>query len=97
MQNSYYVYIHSSRRNGTIYTGVTNDLIQRMYAHKNKLLKGFSSRYNVNRLVYFEETGDIFSAIEREKEIKGWIRIKKMRLIESENPNWKDLCEGWFK
>ncbi len=67
-----------------------------MYSHKNKLLKGFSSRYNVNRLVFFEETGDIFSAIEREKEIKGWRRSKKLRLIESTNPTWKDLSEGWF-
>ncbi|HRE11153.1 MAG TPA: GIY-YIG nuclease family protein, partial [Ignavibacteria bacterium] len=61
MSNSYYVYILASKRNGTIYTGVTNNLLNRLYSHKNKLLKGFSSRYNVNRLVFFEETGDIFS------------------------------------
>jgi len=97
MSNSYYVYILSSRRNGTIYTGVTNNLLQRMYSHKNKLLKGFTSRYGVNRLVYYEETGDIYAAIEREKEIKGWTRIKKMKLIESVNPNWKDLSQDWFK
>ncbi|HAX48524.1 MAG TPA: GIY-YIG nuclease family protein [Ignavibacteria bacterium] len=96
MSNSYYVYILASKRNGTIYTGVTNNLLNRLYSHKNKLLKGFSSRYNVNRLVFFEETGDIFSAIEREKEIKGWRRSKKLRLIESTNPTWKDLSEGWF-
>ncbi|MBN8586263.1 MAG: GIY-YIG nuclease family protein [Ignavibacteria bacterium] len=97
MSNSYYVYILSSRRNGTIYTGVTNNLLQRMYSHKNNLLKGFTSRYGVNRLVYYEETGDIYAAIEREKEIKGWTRIKKMKLIESVNPNWKDLSQDWFK
>ncbi|HRF65867.1 MAG TPA: GIY-YIG nuclease family protein [Ignavibacteria bacterium] len=96
MSNSYYVYILASRRDGTVYTEVTNNLLNRMYSHKNKLLKGFSSRYNVNRLVFFEETGDIFSAIEREKEIKGWRRSKKLRLIESTNPTWKDLSEGWF-
>ena len=96
MSNSYYVYILASRRNGTVYTGVTNNLLNRMYSHKNKLLRGFSSRYNVNRLVFFEETGDVFSAIEREKEIKGWRRSKKLRLIESTNPTWKDLSEGWF-
>jgi len=96
MSNSYYVYILASRRNGTVYTGVTNNLLNRMYSHKNKLLRGFSSRYNVNRLVFFEETGDVFSAIEREKEIKGWRRSKKLKLVESTNPTWKDLSEGWF-
>ena len=70
MSNSYYVYILASRRNGTVYTGVTNNLLNRMYSHKNKLLRGFSSRYNVNRLVFFEETGDIFSAMNEKKKLR---------------------------
>ena len=70
MSNSYYVYILASRRNGTVYTGVTNNLLNRMYSHKIKLLRGFSSRYNVNRLVFFEETGDIFSAMNEKKKLR---------------------------
>ena len=86
----YYVYIvaSSSRR---IYIGVTNNLERRIYEHKQKLIPGFTSQYNINRLVYYETTADVRTAIEREKHIKGWLRQKKIALVESVNPNWKDL------
>ncbi len=91
----YYVYIMTNRSK-TLYTGVTNDLMRRVYEHKNKMVEGFTKKYNINRLVYFEETSDVQSAITREKQIKGWLRSKKIALIESKNPEWKDLSEGWF-
>ncbi len=91
----YYVYIMTNRSK-TLYTGVTNDLMLRVYEHKNKMVEGFTKKYNITRLVYFEETNDIQSAITREKQIKGWLRSKKIALIESVNPKWKDLSEGWF-
>jgi len=87
-----YVYIMNSR-SGTIYTGITNDLRLRVYQHEHKLVKGFTQQYNVVRLAYFEETTDINAAIAREKEIKGWRRSKKFELIQSMNPQWKDLAE----
>lgn len=93
--HQYYVYIMTNR-SGTLYVGVTNDLERRMYEHKNKLVPGFTSRYRITRLVYFEETSDIESAIEREKQIKGWRREKKTALIESSNPQWKDLSLDWY-
>ncbi len=89
---TYYVYIMNSR-SGTIYTGITNDLRLRVYQHEHKLVKGFTQQYNVVRLAYFEETTDINAAIAREKEIKGWRRSKKFELIQSMNPQWKDLAE----
>ena len=79
--------------NIVLYTGVTNDLERRIYEHKNKLVKGFTEKYNVNKLVYFEYTSDVKSAIAREKEIKGWIRQKKNQLVQGVNPLWKDLSE----
>ncbi len=85
-----------TNRSKTLYTGVTNDLMLRVYEHKNKMVEGFTKKYNITRLVYFEETNDIQSAITREKQIKGWLRSKKIALIESVNPKWKDLSEGWF-
>jgi putative endonuclease len=91
----YHVYIVASKRNGTLYTGVTNDLERRIYEHKNKLVPGFTSRYDVNLLVYFESCPSIQVAIEREKQIKGWTRKRKLALIESVNPDWKDLSEEW--
>jgi putative endonuclease len=94
-EKNYYVYIMTNRSK-TLYTGVTNDLIRRVYEHKNKMVEGFTKKYNITRLVYFEETGDVQSAIAREKQIKGWLRAKKVALIESKNPEWKDLSEGWF-
>ncbi|MDX9746842.1 MAG: GIY-YIG nuclease family protein [Syntrophales bacterium] len=90
---SYYVYLLTNWNNRVIYVGVTNDLPRRMYEHKNKLIEGFTQKYNINKLVYFEETNDINVAIAREKEIKKWRREKKDRLIEQMNPNWKDLGE----
>ena len=90
------VYIMSSRKNGTIYTGVTSDLMKRVWEHKNNVIKGFTSQYGVHRLVYYEESSDMQSAFNREKQIKGWLRQKKITLIESMNPEWKDLSEGWF-
>ncbi len=74
---------------------MTSDLENRVYQHKNKLMKGFTKRYDVNRLVYFEETGDVDSAIAKEKQIKSWRRSKKVELIKSMNPTWKDLGENW--
>jgi putative endonuclease len=92
---SYYVYILASRSR-VLYTGVTNELQRRIYQHKHHLMPGFTSRYNVTRLVYFEETADVKAAIAREKQIKGWLRKKKITLIEEANPGWEDLSEGWF-
>ena len=92
----YYVYIIASKRNGTLYTGVTNNLERRMYEHKNKMIDGFSKKYGVDKLVYFETTGDVNSAIEREKQIKKWNRKWKLRVIEGSNPEWQDLSDGWF-
>ena len=87
----YYVYILANWNNTVIYTGVTGNLERRLYEHKNKLADGFTKKYNVNRLVYFDSTEDVFSAIEREKQIKGWTRQKKNELIEGLNPLWKEL------
>ncbi len=80
-----------------IYTGVTGDLESRVYQHKNKLIDGFTKKYNVHRLVWYAETDDVSAAIEYEKKIKGWLRRKKVALIEEENPNWRDLAKDWFK
>jgi putative endonuclease len=93
---TYYVYILASS-SGTLYTGVTNDLFRRVYEHKQKLVDGFTKKYDVNRLVYYEETHDVNSALLREKQIKGWLRKKKIALIESMNPKWEDLSEGWYE
>jgi len=89
----YYVYILTNWTNKVLYTGVTNDLERRLYEHKNKLVKGFTEKYNVNKLVYFDSTNDVIAAIEREKQIKGWTRQKKNSLIESMNPQWLDLSK----
>lgn len=87
----YYVYIMSNYNNKVLYTGITNNLERRVYEHKNKIFKGFTSKYNINKLLYFDYTEDVISAISREKQIKGWSRQKKNELIESTNPQWKDL------
>jgi len=87
----YYVYILASKRNGTLYTGVTNDLIRRVSEHKNNIADGFTKKYKVKNLVYFEQTTDIESALIREKCIKKWNRDWKIKLIEESNPEWKDL------
>lgn len=90
----YYVYILASKKQGVLYVGVTNNLIQRVYKHKEGLTEGFTKKYFVKRLVYFEETIDVNSAINREKQIKRWKRIWKIELIEKDNPNWKDLFDN---
>ena len=91
----YFVYI-ATNHSGTLYIGVTNNLERRMFEHKNRLVSGFTSRYKINRLVYYETTDNIRSAIEREKQLKGWSRAKKVNLIESDNRGWKDLSADWF-
>ena len=96
MNETYYVYIMVSLT-GTLYTGMTNDLQRWVYQHKNKLVDGFTKKYNVTRLAYYEETTDVKVAIAREKQIKGWRRSKKIELIKSVNPKWEDLSEGWFE
>lgn len=92
---TYYVYILASATNYSVYIGVTNDLIRRVYEHRNHLDPGsFTSQYNVHKLVYFEQTTDIRAALEREKQLKGWRRSKKNALIQTINPEWKDLYPG---
>lgn len=94
--NNYYVYIMTNYSK-TLYTGVTNDLTRRIYEHKQKLIPGFTEKYNITKLVYFEETSNVNAAITREKQIKGWLRSKKITLIESLNPEWNDLSAGWYE
>ena len=90
---NYYVYVLASKRNGTLYVGVTSDLVRRVYAHKNDFVEGFTKKYGVHMLVYFEECGDRCGAIQREKQIKEWKRQWKLELIENVNPKWRDLYE----
>ena len=87
----YYIYILTNNNNTVLYTGVTNNIVRRGYEHKDKLVKGFTSKYNVDKLVYFDSTNEAIVAIEREKQIKGWTKKKKIKLISSINPNWNDL------
>ena len=91
MNREYYVYILTNKYNKVLYIGVTNDLIRRVYEHKEKMTDGFTSRYNINKLVYYETTGDIRVAIEREKQLKGGSRKDKKELIENNNSKWEDL------
>jgi len=91
---SYYVYIIASRRDGAIYIGVTNNLVRRAYEHRIKAVPGFTSKYNITQLVWFEVYDDPVSAITREKELKKWKRTWKIQLIQAENPEWKDLYES---
>lgn len=91
MDNQYFVYLLSNKNNTVIYTGVTNELKQRVYEHKKKMIDGFTKKYNVNELLYFEFTSDINSAIQREKQIKAGSRQKKIDLVNSINKEWKDL------
>lgn len=90
------VYILARKRNGTLYIGVTSNLAKRVWEHKNDLVEGFTKKYGVHSLVYFEQFGDMVSAIAREKQLKKWNRAWKIRLIENENPEWKDLYDGLF-
>ena len=93
MMKSYYVYILASKRNGTLYIGVTNSLIRRVYEHKTNFIAGFTKKYNVHHLVYYERFDDVKSAIQYETRLKKWNRKWKIRLIERENPEWSDLYE----
>ena len=95
MDKDYYVYIMTNKSK-TLYIGVTSNLEKRAYEHKNKLIEGFTKKYNITRLVYFEQTRDVNSSIAREKQIKGWLREKKIALIEKTNPYWEDLSGDWF-
>ena len=96
MSKQYYVYIMTNKTNRVLYTGVTNDLKRRVYEHKKKLLEGFTKKYNIVKLVYYEICDDIEGAIAREKQIKGWLRRKKVALIESLNQDWRDLSLDWI-
>ena len=91
----YYVYILTNKNNKVLYIGVTNDLERRIFEHKNKLAEGFTKKYNLNKLIYYEVTQDANSAIEREKQLKNWHRDWKINLINSFNPDWKDLSEDF--
>jgi putative endonuclease len=90
----YYVYILASKRNGTLYIGVTNDLVRRVYEHRQELVPGFTKTYHIHMLVYYEQGSEIDSAIKREKQLKSWNRKWKLALIEKANPEWKDL---WYE
>ena len=92
---NYYVYILTTQNNKVMYIGVTNNLERRLYEHKNKMVDGFTKKYNVHKLVYYEHTTDVYSAIEREKQLKKWRREKKNALVETLNPEWKDLSLEW--
>ncbi|MDP2660456.1 MAG: GIY-YIG nuclease family protein [Dehalococcoidia bacterium] len=94
--NQYYVYIMSNL-SMTLYVGITRNLERRVYEHKQKLVDSFTKRYNITMLVYYEATSDVSSAIAREKEVKGWLRAKKIALIHSMNPELRDLSAGWYE
>ena len=96
MSKIYYVYILASKRNGTLYIGFTNNLEKRIYEHKNNLVQGFTARYGIHLLVYFEQTTDVNVAIQREKQLKKWNRKWKLELIEKANPEWNDLSLNWM-
>ena len=95
MIRDYFVYIMASRSR-VLYVGVTNDLARRVNEHKQSFIPGFTQKYRISRLVYFEQFGDIRDAIAREKQIKGWVRVRKIKLIEARNPTWDDLAARWF-
>ena len=95
LQRTYYVYILSSQRHGTIYIGVTGNLVRRLEQHKSKQVAGFTADYGVDKLMVYEMYGDVRDAIEREKQLKGWSRKKKIALIETENAQWRDLSEDF--
>ena len=94
-EHNYYVYIMTNNSK-TLYTGMTNNLLRRVYEHKYKLVEGFTKKYNITKLVFFEETNDVNEAIAFEKKIKGWKRVKKIALIESQNPKWLDISQDWY-
>ena len=92
----YYVYILTNSRGNVMYIGVTNNLERRLYEHKHELVPGFTQRYHVHKLVYFEETPDVHAALAREKQLKGWTRKRKNELVETANPAWEDLSLSWI-
>ena len=94
---AYYVYLLANRKHGTLYLGVTNDIVRRVYEHRSKATGGFTARYDVNKLVRFEIYDDVLTAIARERELKKWRRDWKIRLIEEQNPDWTDLYPGICK
>ena len=96
LNKDYYVYLLTNCNNKVMYVGVTNDLERRLYEHKNKLIKGFTEKYNVNKLVYYEQSNDVQAAIAREKELKKWRREKKNQLVNTLNPTWRDLSLDWL-
>ena len=91
----YFVYILSNWNDSVVYIGVTSNLPKRLYEHRNGLADGFTKKYNVHKLVYFEQTSDVYSALPREKQLKNWSRSKKNTLIEQQNPTWRDLSLDW--
>ena len=93
---NYYVYILANKTNSTVYIGVTNDLMRRLWEHRNDRIEGFTKTYHVHKLVYYESFSDVRDAIAREKQLKGWRRARKNELIESVNPAWEDLAGDWF-
>jgi putative endonuclease len=93
---SYWAYILASKPHGTLYFGVTNSLQRRVWQHKNGVIEGFTKQHRIDRLVYFEEFRDISNAIARETQLKGWLRAKKIALIQNENPLWNDLAAEWY-
>lgn len=95
MQKTYYVYILTNKKKGVLYVGVTNNLIRRIYEHKNNLVSGFTKKYHLNKLVHYEITNSVYGAIKREKQLKWWNRQWKVDLIEKTNPEWRDLSEDF--
>ena len=95
--NNFFVYIMASKRNGTLYIGLTDDITRRVAEHKNKIFKGFTAKYNISMLVYFEEHETYEEAYTRERQMKKWKRIWKLNLIEKDNPDWKDLSLDWME
>ncbi len=96
LTKQYFVYILASKKNGTLYVGMTNDLIKRVYQHKNNLADGFTKKYNVHNLVYYEIHNNVCNAITREKQLKKWNRQWKIELIQTNNPEWNDLYDNLF-
>jgi putative endonuclease len=92
----YFTYIMTNQHNSVLYTGITHDLAGRVWQHKEGKIEGFTKRYNIDKLVYYESYADVNEAILREKQIKGWLRSKKVSLIEEDNESWEDLGRGWF-
>lgn len=96
-ERTYYVYLLTNKNHNVMYVGVTNNLLRRVYEHKCHLIDGFTKKYNVTQLVYFEETNDINAALAREKQIKKWRREKKNNLVSTINPEWQDLSKDWYE